>query len=86
MMQRSSLNSAGWKRRKTELFSRHPAIEFAAVNGHGLITRGDALTFCKALRSEIADIVFLDPPFNLGKNMELPGGLRMVTLMPMNSI
>lgn len=25
------------------------------------------MLFCKALRTEIADIVFLDPPFNLGK-------------------
>ncbi len=63
----SIVNSAVWKRRKAELFSARPAIEFAAVDKNGFITRGDALTFCKALRSEVADIVFLDPPFNLGK-------------------
>ena len=33
----------------------------------GEIVCGDALTFLHSLREECADIVFLDPPFNLGK-------------------
>ncbi|MBW2021133.1 MAG: site-specific DNA-methyltransferase [Deltaproteobacteria bacterium] len=33
----------------------------------GEIVCDDALHFLKSLREEIADIVFLDPPFNLGK-------------------
>lgn len=33
----------------------------------GEIVCDDALTFLNALRDECADIVFLDPPFNLGK-------------------
>jgi site-specific DNA-methyltransferase (adenine-specific) len=33
----------------------------------GTVVCGEALTFLRALDDEIADIVFLDPPFNLGK-------------------
>jgi site-specific DNA-methyltransferase (adenine-specific) len=33
----------------------------------GDVVCGDALELLKSLRSNIADIVFLDPPFNLGK-------------------
>ena len=67
MIQHSIENAAAGKRRRAELFSPRPAIEFVAANENGFITRGDALIFGKALKSEIADIVFLDPPFNLGK-------------------
>jgi site-specific DNA-methyltransferase (adenine-specific) len=34
----------------------------------GFLVRADALTFVRHLKSEIADIVFVDPPFNLGKD------------------
>ena len=33
----------------------------------GVLTCSDALAFLTNLRTDIADIVFLDPPFNLGK-------------------
>ncbi len=33
----------------------------------GDLVRADALAFLKGLRDSVADIVFLDPPFNLGK-------------------
>ena len=32
------------------------------------MTSADALAFARNLRAEIADVVFLDPPFNLGKD------------------
>lgn len=35
--------------------------------GRGLIVKSDALNLLKALPAATADIVFLDPPFNLGK-------------------
>lgn len=34
----------------------------------GLFASCDAFMFLKALRPEIADVIFLDPPFNLGKD------------------
>ena len=37
----------------------------------------DALRFMKTLRSGIADIVFLDPPFNLGKNYGIASKLEI---------
>jgi site-specific DNA-methyltransferase (adenine-specific) len=57
----SIAKAAAGKRRKADLFSPRPVIEFVAASRKGFLTRGDAL------RTEIADIVFLDPPFNLGK-------------------
>ena len=33
----------------------------------GDLVRADALAFLKGLRDNVADVVFLDPPFNLGK-------------------
>lgn len=33
----------------------------------GRVVRGDALAFLQSLKSDTASIVFLDPPFNLGK-------------------
>jgi site-specific DNA-methyltransferase (adenine-specific) len=33
-----------------------------------VFTSTDGLTFLQSLRSDVADVVFLDPPFNLGKN------------------
>src|SRR5437773_275920 len=34
---------------------------------NGVVVQGDALKFLTAIPSETAGIVFLDPPFNLGK-------------------
>ncbi len=58
----------GRKPRKGELFLPRAQIEIAAVGDVGYLTRADALTFSRSLRADIADIVFLDPPFNLGKD------------------
>jgi site-specific DNA-methyltransferase (adenine-specific) len=33
----------------------------------GYLTSADALLFAQDLKNEIADVIFLDPPFNLGK-------------------
>jgi site-specific DNA-methyltransferase (adenine-specific) len=56
------------KPRKTELFLPRPGIEVTAAGAKGYLARADALTFSQALRADVADIVFLDPPFNLGKD------------------
>ena len=56
------------KPRKTDLFLPRAAIEVTPAGAKGYLARADALTFSQALRAEIADIVFLDPPFNLGKD------------------
>jgi len=58
---------AAAKPRKSDLFVSRPAIDVSAAGGRGYLARADALTFSQALRAEVADIVFLDPPFNLGK-------------------
>jgi len=53
--------------RKLDLFAARSGIETIAL-AKGYITRADALEFATALQDEIADVVFIDPPFNLGKN------------------
>jgi site-specific DNA-methyltransferase (adenine-specific) len=54
---------------KTALFRRNLSLETVARYGStGMFTATDALQFLQALRPGIADVVFLDPPFNLGKN------------------
>lgn len=40
---------------------------YKGAHFHGSIFHGDGLAFLKGLRSKTTDIVFLDPPFNLGK-------------------
>jgi site-specific DNA-methyltransferase (adenine-specific) len=47
--------------------SRQWVSEYAQEWEEGTLVCCDALDFLKNLRNEIADIVFLDPPFNLGK-------------------
>lgn len=39
----------------------------------------DARMFMRKLQPEIADIVFLDPPFNLGKDYDIPSSLETAT-------
>jgi site-specific DNA-methyltransferase (adenine-specific) len=56
------------RRSKSSFFQPRCAIKGVSTFGDGVLTCDDALIFSKALRSEIADIVFLDPPFNLGKD------------------
>jgi site-specific DNA-methyltransferase (adenine-specific) len=47
-----------------------------AVGGRGFIAQTDALQFVRALRDSIADVVFIDPPFNLGKDYGLASRLE----------
>jgi len=54
--------------RRHDLFLPRPKIEIIPTGGGNHLARSDALAFCQALRDGIADIVFLDPPFNLGKD------------------
>lgn len=54
--------------RKTDLFSSASGLVINRLGRRGFLCRGDALDFAQALRDESADIVFLDPPFNLGKD------------------
>lgn len=59
----------GWGTlRKTDLFSsRAVGGPATGVGRSGYLVRVDALSLLRGLRSGIADVVFLDPPFNLGK-------------------
>jgi site-specific DNA-methyltransferase (adenine-specific) len=41
--------------------------QYKRKNIEGYVAAGDSLKFLKSIRKESADIVFLDPPFNLGK-------------------
>lgn len=50
--------------------SRSPAsssVDFRGRHVKGRVTVGDALNFLQSIQKGRADIVFLDPPFNLGK-------------------
>jgi site-specific DNA-methyltransferase (adenine-specific) len=42
----------------------------------GFFTAMDGLKFLNALRDEVADIIFLDPPFNLGKDYGIKSQLE----------
>jgi site-specific DNA-methyltransferase (adenine-specific) len=54
---------------KTELFLKGATLEVVArYRRDGLFTAVDACRFLESLRPGIADIIFLDPPFNLGKD------------------
>jgi site-specific DNA-methyltransferase (adenine-specific) len=37
-------------------------------SNYGILYQGDCITFLNALPDESVDVVFADPPFNLGKN------------------
>lgn len=55
--------------KKTELFCDRPTAALARPFGRsGLLVEVDALRLLRALRDGVADVVFLDPPFNLGKD------------------
>ncbi len=45
---------------------------FSRAKAQGEVVVGEAVAFLRSLRDESADIVFLDPPFNLGKEY-IPG-------------
>ncbi len=42
--------------------------KFSGTRASGTVTHGDALLFLKSLKAGSASLVFVDPPFNLGKN------------------
>ena len=56
--------------RKTELFRRSPEIELKSYGRRGYFCAQDAKVFSASLRDECVDLIFLDPPFNLGKVYE----------------
>jgi site-specific DNA-methyltransferase (adenine-specific) len=61
---------------KTDLFLSPSSVVARAIGRKGYLTREDALTFIRSLKPAIADIVFLDPPFNLGKNYHVASSLE----------
>jgi site-specific DNA-methyltransferase (adenine-specific) len=61
---------------KTELFLHNSEGSIVRCGGQGYLTCLDGLVFLRSLRSEIADIVFLDPPFNLGKDYGFSSALE----------
>lgn len=52
---------------QTALFPQPSPLDRFKVGRTGLLVNGDALTVLRAMAPGVADIVFLDPPFNLGK-------------------
>jgi site-specific DNA-methyltransferase (adenine-specific) len=63
---RARLRKRSLRPLKSSIFSRTAQLEVHALK-NGYLSRADALTFARGLNSEIADLVFMDPPFNLGK-------------------
>ena len=54
--------------RKADLFLPRARTAITTAGDRGYLAHADALSFSRSLRADIADIVFLDPPFNLGKD------------------
>ena len=52
--------------KNTSIWKSCPPARVRALD-HGHLVCGDALDLLSSLREECADLVFLDPPFNLGK-------------------
>ena len=65
--------------RKTDLFRRDFRPRVHREGSLGYLSTCDALVFLQGLKDEVADIVFLDPPFNLGKDYGLKAGLEGLT-------
>ncbi len=61
---------------KTALFHSPESPKLIAFQRKGYLTALDAVQFLGALHNEIADIVFLDPPFNLRKDYGFPALLE----------
>lgn len=57
--------------KKTELFRKSAGKAVVSYGSAGFLSCADALEFACSMRDSTADIVFLDPPFNLGKNYGL---------------
>jgi site-specific DNA-methyltransferase (adenine-specific) len=57
------------KLRQTELFRKSSNVEIIhRFRQSAVFTATDGLRLMRALRPAIADVIFLDPPFNLGKD------------------
>jgi site-specific DNA-methyltransferase (adenine-specific) len=52
--------------KKTEVF--RSAVKTTSAGRQGKLTRLDALDFMFALRDRVADVIFVDPPFGIGKD------------------
>ena len=50
-----------------EMTSPRPIRRYAGKHAKGEIVCGEALQWLSSLPDESVDLVFLDPPFNLGK-------------------
>lgn len=53
--------------RKTEIFQKTRNVEVQKIGNKGYLACMDGVEFLRSLNAEVADLVFLDPPFNLGK-------------------
>lgn len=42
--------------------------KYVGLEINGQVFKGDALVFLRNLQKDVANIIFLDPPFNLGKD------------------
>jgi len=63
--------------RKTEVFRSSATIEvLARVGRTGFLTAVDGLQFMRSVHNEVADIVFIDPPFNLRKDYGIKSRLE----------
>lgn len=51
----------------TANFATQEGLQQVYRSKHGVLYQGDCLKFLSSLPSEVVDVVFADPPFNLGK-------------------
>ena len=51
----------------TANFATQEGLQQVYRSEHGVLYQGDCLKFLSSLPSEVVDVVFADPPFNLGK-------------------
>jgi site-specific DNA-methyltransferase (adenine-specific) len=57
---------------KTELFKRSDR-RVEQIRDSAYLAHDDALVFTRSIRAGVVDLVFLDPPFNLGKSYGIHG-------------
>jgi len=53
----------------SNIFKNRP-LNIKYIDTEGIINNNDALEFLKNLKDDLADVIFLDPPFNLNKKYE----------------
>lgn len=54
--------------RKTELFRAKNKLDIRLYGRNGYLVKSDGLDFVRSLKDSIAQLVFVDPPFNLDKD------------------